>query len=403
MIGIPLFQATNVRASMSAAAHAPHAPLSTAASPTAAGVPPLRNIGERVIISSLTKRYRDIVALDDVSLDIAPGELVSILGPSGSGKTTTLMIVAGFSGSYQGEVLVGGKRIDNLPPNRRGIGVVFQHLELFPHMSVEDNIAFPLRMRGEPSKAVAQRVQTALELVHLSAFGKRLPAQLSGGQRQRVALARAVVYAPPVLLLDEPFGALDKSLREDMQAELRSLNKQLGITVIHVTHDQIEAMAISDRIVVMNKGRIEQIGAPHDIYFAPASRFVGAFVGESVFLGGRVEGVASDGHYDFLSRDGLRISCRALKPLQVGHEAAVMVRPEHIRVLPYGQQAADNRFDAEVVGTTFTGDRLHYNVVTGAGSKLRLCVQSSPAADSVLPPGTRLVIGWNAGDALLLT
>ncbi len=388
---------------MSAAAHAPQPPFSTAATPAAASVPPLRNIGERVLITSLTKRYRDTVALDDVSLDVAPGELVSILGPSGSGKTTTLMIVAGFSeGGYQGQVLVGGRRIDNLPPNRRGIGVVFQHLELFPHMSVEDNIAFPLRMRGESAKAVTQRVQTALELVRLTSFGKRLPAQLSGGQRQRVALARAVVYAPPVLLLDEPFGALDKSLREDMQAELRSLNKQLGITVIHVTHDQIEAMAISDRIVVMNKGRIEQIGAPHEIYFAPASRFVGGFVGESVFLEGRVLGVGADGQCDFRTREGLQIHCRAMRPMQAGQEAAVMVRPEHIQVLPYGQ-AADNRFDVEVVDTTFTGDRLHYSVATPDGSRMRLSVQSSPATGSILPPGTRLSIGWRADDALLLT
>jgi ABC-type Fe3+/spermidine/putrescine transport system ATPase subunit len=388
---------------MSAAPDAPQPPFSIAASPAAAGVPRLRNIGERVVISSLTKRYRDVVALDDVSLDIAPGELVCILGPSGSGKTTTLMIVAGFSeGAYQGEVLVGGRRIDNLPPNRRGIGVVFQHLELFPHMNVEDNVAFPLRMRGESARSVTQRTQAALELVRLSAFGKRLPAQLSGGQRQRVALARAVVYAPPVLLLDEPFGALDKSLREDMQAELRSLNKQLGITVIHVTHDQVEAMAISDRIVVMNKGRVEQIGAPHDIYFAPASRFVGGFVGESVFLEGRLEGVGADGRCDFRTREGLRIHCHARQALQPGQEASVMVRPEHIQVLD-GGQTADNRFDAEVVDTTFTGDRLHYSVVTASGGKLRLSVQSSPAAESILSPGARLAIGWSAQHALLLT
>jgi len=378
-------------------------PYSIAASRSETGAPQLRNIGERVVISGLTKRYHDIVALDDVWLDIAPGELVCILGPSGSGKTTTLMIMAGFAeGAYQGQVLVGGRRIDNLPPNRRGIGVVFQHLELFPHMSVEDNIAFPLRMRGEAAKSVTQRVQAALELVRLSAFGKRLPAQLSGGQRQRVALARAVVYAPPVLLLDEPFGALDKSLREDMQAELRSLNKQLGITVIHVTHDQVEAMAISDRIVVMNKGRIEQIGAPHEIYFTPTSRFVGGFVGESVFLEGCLEAARADGHYDFRTREGLQIRCRALQAVQPGQEAAVMVRPEHIQVLPNGE-TADNRFDAEVVDATFTGDRLHYSVVTPTGSKLRLSVQSSPAVHSILSPGTQLAIGWSAQHALLLT
>lgn len=380
-----------------------------ASKPAPVSVAPMKNIGERVLISHLTKRYRDTLALDDVSLDMAPGELVSILGPSGSGKTTTLMIVAGFSeGAYSGEVRVGTRRIDRLPPDRRGIGVVFQHLELFPHMTVEDNIAFPLRMRGVPGKEVAERVQATLDLVRLSAFGKRLPSQLSGGQRQRVALARAVVYAPPVLLLDEPFGALDKALREDMQAELRALNKTLGITVIHVTHDQVEAMAISDRIVVMNKGRIEQIGRPEQIYFAPASKFVGAFVGESVFLEGHVQAALGGGQYEFLSTDGLRSTCRSLAPLAVGAVASLMIRPEYIRIVSDASNVSDapsvaNRFVGTVIGSIFTGDRIHYEVLTSTGSKVKASVQSSAATASILPVGATLTLGWNADDALLLT
>ena len=360
----------------------------------------MRDIGERVVISHLTKRYRDVLALDDVSLDIAPGELLTILGPSGSGKTTALMIVAGFSdGAYQGEVAVGGRRIDQLAPNRRGIGVVFQHLELFPHMSVADNIAFPLRMRGLPAREVHARVHGALDLVRLSALGKRLPAQLSGGQRQRVALARALVYAPPVLLLDEPFGALDKKLREDMQAELRALNQRLGITVIHVTHDQVEAMAISDRVVVMNAGRIEQVGTPRQIYFEPASRFVGEFVGEAVFLDGKVVD-GSDTQSVFENRDGLRSLARSTVALPRGSSVALMLRPERVRLLAAGDDAA-NRYQGRIVGTTFTGDKIHYQVALGAATRVAVSMLSN-AACAVLPVGQEVSVGWNREDALLI-
>jgi len=367
-------------------------------------MPELRSIGERVVISNLTKRYRDTLALDDVSLEVAPGELVTILGPSGSGKTTTLMIIAGFAeGDYSGEVHVGGRRIDHLPPNLRGIGMVFQHLELFPHMSVEDNIAFPLRMRGIPASAVRERLQAALELVRLSALGKRLPAQLSGGQRQRVALARAVVYAPPVLLLDEPFGALDKNLREDMQAELRSLNKRLGITVIHVTHDQIEAMAISDRVVVMNAGRIEQVGTPQQIYFAPKTRFVGAFVGESVFLDGRVVGTAG-AHVVFETADGIRTVARPAAALSSGASpnasCAMMLRPQSLRLLPADDGAA-NRVPGTVAGSTFAGDKVHYDMQIGVSSRVTVAVPVN-AASELLPIGSRMIVGWNADDALVI-
>lgn len=377
-------------------------PLSATLSPPAA-TRAVDAIGEQVTIQGLSKRYRDTVALDDVSLEIAPGELVSILGPSGSGKTTTLMIVAGFSeGGYSGQVLVGDRRIDHLPPNQRGIGVVFQHLELFPHMTVEDNIAFPLRMRGEPRAAVAEKVRNVLELVQLSAFGKRTPAQLSGGQRQRVALARAVVYSPPVLLLDEPFGALDKSLREDMQAELRALNRKLGITVIHVTHDQIEAMAISDRIVVMNKGRVEQVGTPHQIYFDPGSRFVGGFVGESVFIEGTVGRVLEQGRYAFRSAGGLDMVGRCARPLAPGSAAALMLRPEHIR---FQDQAAHTAYtlEAAVVDALFSGERRIYTVAAAqSGEHFKVSVPSSAQTAAPLQPGTLLRIGWEPDDALLL-
>ncbi|MDX3906753.1 MAG: ABC transporter ATP-binding protein [Pigmentiphaga sp.] len=365
---------------------------------------PQAGIGERVLIQELSKRYRNTVALDNVSLEVGAGELVSILGPSGSGKTTTLMIIAGFSeGAYSGQVLVGGRRIDDLPPNRRGIGVVFQHLELFPHMTVEDNIAFPLRMRGEPRSVVQQRVGEALELVQLSAFGKRIPAQLSGGQRQRVALARAVVYSPPVLLLDEPFGALDKSLREDMQAELRALNRKLGITVIHVTHDQAEAMAISDRIVVMNKGRIEQVGTPHQLYFNPESRFVGSFVGESVFIDGAAGKPAGQGRCEFRSRGGLVLQGRVGKPLAEGQEAALMLRPESVRLGAEGA-APGASLEAVVVDTVFGGERRMYTVAAVQGGEhFKVSVPSSALSATPLAAGERVHISWSPDEALILS
>ncbi|MDN7999956.1 ABC transporter ATP-binding protein [Burkholderia multivorans] len=359
-------------------------------------------LGKRVVISHLAKRYRDTPALDDVSLDIEAGELVSILGPSGSGKTTALMIIAGFAqGAYDGQVLVGGHRIDNLPPNHRGIGVVFQHLELFPHMTVEDNVAFPLRMRGMPAAAVRERVEATLALVRLAGFGKRLPAQLSGGQRQRVALARAVVYSPPVLLLDEPFGALDKALREDMQAELRSLNRTLGITVINVTHDQAEALAISDRIVVMNQGRVEQTGTPNQIWFEPASAFVAGFVGESVFVSGKVHAVREDGHYEFVSDDGLACTCRALRSIAPGTPVSLMVRPDHVRIAT-APSAAAGTLRGRVAGSTFAGSRITYVIDIGRTSRVKASVPHAGADDTLLRPGDEVAVGWEIEDALLV-
>lgn len=324
--------------------------------------PERRRIGARVLLSSLTKAYGEHVAIEDVTLEVGAGELVTILGPSGSGKTTTLMTIAGFVDGYTGEVRIGDRRIDHLPPNRRDIGVVFQHLELFGHMTVADNIAFPLRMRGMARAAVRESVEGALDLVRLSELGGRLPSQLSGGQRQRVALARAVVFSPPLLLLDEPFGALDKQLRAGMQRELRALNERLGITVIHVTHDQVEALAISDRIVVMNRSRVEQIGTPREIYYAPASSFVAEFIGESLLLDGMV------------------------------------VRPECVRLLS-ASESAERCAEGEVVGSSFAGEQTRYDVELANGRRVVISVPSRRASGPI-PRGHRVRLGWDAKDAL---
>lgn len=358
-----------------------------------------RGIGAHLSVMGLTKFYNETAAVRDVSFDVAAGELLSILGPSGSGKTTTMMAITGFVPGYSGEIRVEGRRIDQLPPNLRGFGVVFQRLELFPHMTVADNIAFPLRMRGLKAVEIAQRVQGALDLVRLPSFGQRLPSQLSGGQQQRVALARAIVFSPPLLLLDEPFGALDRKLREEMQLELKSLHQRLGITIIHITHDQAEAMAISDRIAVMHEGRLEQIGTPHDIYFKPQSRFVADFVGESLFLPGKI--IRSEGtECEVETEGGLRTFGRALAPMAAGAPVTVMLRPEVVRLLRNGQTAR-NSFVGRVTNHTFIGDRTKYYLTLPGGNEIGIMVNNR-ASTPLIPAGTDIAVGWDAEDALLL-
>jgi putative spermidine/putrescine transport system ATP-binding protein len=232
-------------------------------------------------------------AVDDISIDIKRGEFITLLGPSGSGKTTTLMMVAGFEQPTSGRIELDGKDLTRQKPYHRNIGVVFQNYALFPHMTVERNVAFPLRMRAAPKQDIARRVGEALALVGLGSFAGRYPSELSGGQQQRVALARGLVFRPDVLLLDEPLGALDKNLREQMQVELKRIHREVGITMVYVTHDQTEAMTMSDRVAVFNHGRLEQVAPPLEVYHHPLTRFVGAFIGDSNFLDGRIDGDGS--------------------------------------------------------------------------------------------------------------
>src|SRR5215216_3040300 len=247
-------------------------------------------LGARVIFDQIEKRYGSVIAVDGVSLDIAPGEFLTLLGPSGSGKTTTLMMLAGFEIPTAGEIFVDEDPIASVPPYRRNIGMVFQNYALFPHMTVGENIAFPLQMRKMSRAEITRQTTAVLALVGLPRYEGRYTRQLSGGQQQRVAVARALVFNPRVLLMDEPLGALDKQLRESLQLELKRLHERLGVTIIYVTHDQGEALVMSDRIAVLHRGRIEQIGLPTELYERPATRFVAAFLGESNFLAGRVVG-----------------------------------------------------------------------------------------------------------------
>jgi putative spermidine/putrescine transport system ATP-binding protein len=294
-------------------------------------------------LAEITKSYDGIrYAVDHVSLDIRKGEFVTFLGPSGSGKTTTLTMIAGFETPSGGQILLNGRDLIELQPWRRNVGMVFQNYALFPHMTVARNVAFPLRMRGVVKTDITARVREILALVGLSEFVDRYPRELSGGQQQRVALARGLVFRPDVLLLDEPLGALDKNLREQMQLEIKRIHSEVGITMVYVTHDQTEAMTMSDRIAVFNAGRIEQVGTPLEIYSRPQSRFVGAFVGESNFLRAQFIRNTDGPVAEVVGLPTLRLRPELCTALQSGTAIDLMIRPENMQlttdnVLPGGE------------------------------------------------------------------
>ncbi|WP_149536364.1 ABC transporter ATP-binding protein [Siccirubricoccus phaeus] len=352
--------------------------------------------GRSVEVRGLHKNYGPHLAVRDVSFHLQPGEFLTLLGPSGSGKTTTLMMVAGFEAPDRGEILVAGQDVAGLPPERRNFGVVFQGYALFPHMSVLENVAFPLRMRGLPGAEQRRRAGEMLEKVGLSAFAGRQPRQLSGGQQQRVALARALVFEPDALLLDEPLGALDRKLRESLQQEIKAIQRRVGISILFVTHDQDEAMGMSDRIAVMAEGRLVQLGSPAEVYLHPRTPFVAGFLGETNFLTGSFCGVA-DGLAVLRFADGslgrARLPDGVAVPEQ-GGKALLSVRPERLRLLPDGPVAG------VVESCTFLGRHARY-VVQALGQSLALSTTEwSPGA--ALPAGAAVRLGWAAEDAQLL-
>ncbi|HET8832756.1 MAG TPA: ABC transporter ATP-binding protein [Casimicrobiaceae bacterium] len=269
--------------------------------------------------------------VDHLDLDIRRGEFLTLLGPSGSGKTTTLMMLAGFETPTEGEILLEGKPLSKLPPYRRSIGMVFQNYALFPHMTVAQNIGFPLSVRGIAAAEIAQRVERALDMVQLPGLGARRPAQLSGGQQQRIAVARALVFEPKLVLMDEPLGALDKQLREQMQLEVRRLHQRLGVTMIYVTHDQHEALTMSDRIAVFHRGRVQQLDRPELIYEQPSNAFVARFIGENNRLLGRLEGIDGDRCTIRLAGDAL-VEGSLAAPLPPGANVMVSLRPERVQI-----------------------------------------------------------------------
>lgn len=300
--------------------------------------------GEPLVLEGLVKKYGNVTAVSDVSFDIHAGEFVSILGPSGSGKTTLLMMIAGFEMPNTGRVLLGGEDITYTAPNRRNVGMVFQKYALFPHMTVAQNIAFPLKMRSFEKTEIADKVNGALSLVRMSGFEDRYPNQLSGGQQQRIAVARALVFEPPVLLMDEPLGALDKKLREEMQLEIKSLQQRLGVTVVYVTHDQEEALTMSDRVAVMDSASLVQIGTPKELYQAPNSSLVAGFIGKMNFLEGVLHLAPSTQPHIQISED-VALPLSGVKSLQLGEltdgqVVKMAMRPERVAISVAGKGGA---------------------------------------------------------------
>ncbi|WP_264650163.1 ABC transporter ATP-binding protein [Candidatus Symbiopectobacterium sp. NZEC151] len=351
-----------------------------------------RQPGAALRLEGLTRRYEQAAVVDNLDLAIAPGEFVTLLGASGSGKTTTLMMVAGFTEPSQGRVLINDRDITHLPPAKRDLGVVFQHYTLFPHLSVADNLAFPLEMRGVARGDIKQKVADALALIQLEDKGHRLPRELSGGQQQRVALARALIFSPAALLMDEPLGALDKKLREHMQLEIKRLHAASGSTVVFVTHDQEEALTLSDHIAVMQQGRIAQIDTPHDLYTKPKNRWVAEFIGQSNFIDGQISAIQQPG-YDVRLSSGETVCGQGVAHLRVGESVLAVLRPEHIRIGLPGEASAHLPITATIAEMLYLGHTLKLTLVLSDGARLLAQLQNS-ALEGTLRPGATVRIGW---------
>ncbi|MFL6967241.1 ABC transporter ATP-binding protein [Pseudomonas alvandae] len=363
--------------------------------------PAQQNNKTLVSLRNLNKHYGDFAAVDDISLEIQDGEFLTFLGSSGSGKSTTLSMLAGFETPSSGEILVGGKSLVNVPPHKRDIGMVFQRYSLFPHLSVRDNIAFPLAIRKLAAAERDRRVDAMLKLVQLEQFAHRRPSQLSGGQQQRVAIARALVYEPRILLMDEPLGALDKKLREDLQDELRQLHRRLGITIVYVTHDQEEAMRLSQRIAIFSHGKIVGLGSGYDLYQNPPNAFVASFLGNSNFLKLKAQGNAA------ATFEGQSLSIRLTAGLQADQDVLLMVRPEKALALSVEQASQDtlpagwNEVAAKVVEVLFLGESQTCSVVTSGGTAMT--VKALSAAGMPLKAGDPVRVRWATADACVYT
>jgi putative spermidine/putrescine transport system ATP-binding protein len=345
-----------------------------------------------IALHNLQKRYGSTTAVDNISVSISPGEFISLLGPSGSGKTTTLMMIAGFEIPDGGQVLLDDKDITRLPPHRRELGVIFQNYALFPHMTAVENVAYPLRMRRVAKDEVDTRVRRVLDQVHLGALASRYPHQMSGGQQQRVAIARALVFDPPVLLLDEPLGALDRKLRQHLRNEIKTLHKQVGKTMIYVTHDQDEALAMSDRVAVMHEGRIRQVCAPQDMYRRPADLFVASFVGEVNLIptklsSGMVHGPAGE-------------KLPAPRWPHADRDATLCVRPEHLRLAVAANETSVG-IRGRIVDMTFVGDATIFEFRSDSGLQLTSKVLNI-SAKGMPGVGDACIASWAADDATIL-
>lgn len=338
--------------------------------------------------------YGKFVAVRDFSLSIAKGSFVTLLGPSGCGKTTILRSIAGLVDISGGQIMIGGRRVDDVPIYKRNIGLVFQSYALFPHKNVFDNVAFGLKYRNVPKPEIARRVGQALEMVRLPGSEKKLPSQLSGGQQQRIALARAIVFEPQVLLLDEPLSALDANMREEMRVEIKKIQKETGITAIFVTHDQEEALSMSDRIVVMNAGAVEQIGTPQEVYETPATAFVADFLGKANMLAGTVSRSGRATAVALASGQTVEVTCP--RPLAQGSKVTVVVRPQKLSV---GTAASANRLSGRVVSASYLGGSAIYEIDIGGKTSVRA---NAPITGRVLREGEAIDIGFDPEGCVLL-
>ncbi len=342
----------------------------------------------------------ETLIVKNLDLDIHRGEFLTLLGPSGSGKTTTLMMLAGFETPTEGEIFLDGKSIRAVPPHQRGIGMVFQNYALFPHMTIEENVAFPLMVRGISRSERSVRAREALAMVKLESLWRRRPAQLSGGQQQRVALARALVFQPQLVLMDEPLGALDKQLREHMQLEIKQIHKTLGVTVVYVTHDQTEALTMSDRIAVFNDGVIQQLDTPHGLYEQPNNRFVANFIGENNTLCGVVEEMLENGFCRVRLSDGHFATARAVRVEGVGAPTVLSMRPEKVHVEDYGPQHV-NRLMGTVREVVYHGD--HTRVRLAVAGNLEFTVKMRFRPNRPIPePGEKIAVAFAAEDCFAL-
>ncbi|MEI6798035.1 MAG: ABC transporter ATP-binding protein [Pseudomonadota bacterium] len=354
-----------------------------------------------VVFDHVQKSYDGVsLVVKDLNLAIGKGEFLTMLGPSGSGKTTCLMMLAGFETATHGDITLGGRPINQVPPHKRGIGMVFQNYALFPHMTVGENLSFPLEVRGMARDQREAKVKRALDMVQMGAFLNRRPAQLSGGQQQRIALARALVFDPALVLMDEPLGALDKQLREHMQFEIKHLHETLGITVVYVTHDQGEALTMSDRVAVFNDGRIQQLATPQDLYERPDNSFVAQFIGENNRLAGVIEDI-SGGRCLVRLATGEVIDATPVNVTTIGAKTVVSIRPERVEFKPEEMPAGINTIEAEVLEFIYMGD-LFRTRLRVAGSDDFVIKARNAQGQRVLVAGEKIKVGWHPQDARAL-
>lgn len=357
---------------------------------------PQRSTGAAIEICRASKRYGAFMALNDIDLSIRPGEFMTLLGPSGSGKTTTLNLIAGFTDISSGSLEIGGKSVLGMPSHKRNIGVVFQHYALFPHMTVGKNVAYPLTLRGTKGEDRERRVKRALDMVKMAEFAHRYPNELSGGQQQRVALARALVFDPPLLLMDEPLGALDKKLREWLQLEIKRIHRELGTTFVYVTHDQEEALVLSDRIAVFNGGRIEQIGTGRELYDHPATLFVGRFIGESTILRGATEVSGND---TVMTIGGERVVAHGRLPGDA--RPVILLRPERVALKRPGADtvAGENRLSGTITEAIYLGSGSKYEVRLTDST---VAIARSPLGAADFAIGDAVEVAFTSADLILL-